>query len=136
MNSEKNPASSIGERIKFAREKLNNISQTELAKRAGISQSFIGALESSNQRNSKYIPEIANALGVSAYWIKTGKDDQSKIDHGNLHDATKEDKKLFSLLLRIPQDERNAMMKMLEIRFDATDQHHQNATIKFTKTTK
>lgn len=47
--------------------------QEDLAAKAKIRQSFIGALEAGNQKNSGYLPEIANALGVSAYWLKTGK---------------------------------------------------------------
>jgi transcriptional regulator with XRE-family HTH domain len=46
--------------------------QEELAKKVGIRQSFIGALESSGQKGSAYLPEIAHALGVDAYWLKTG----------------------------------------------------------------
>lgn len=47
-------------------------SQEDLAKKAGIRQSFIGALESRGQQTSGFLPEIANALGVDAYWLKTG----------------------------------------------------------------
>lgn len=47
-------------------------SQDALAKAAKIRQSFIGALEAGNQKTSGYLPEIAHALGVDAYWLKTG----------------------------------------------------------------
>jgi transcriptional regulator with XRE-family HTH domain len=50
--------------------------QEDLARSAGIRQSFIGALESSNQKTSGYLPEIAYALGVHAMWLKTGKGPQ------------------------------------------------------------
>lgn len=48
-------------------------SQTELASRTKISQSFIGALETSRQKTSKWLPEIARVLGVNPFWLKTGK---------------------------------------------------------------
>lgn len=47
-------------------------SQEALAKAAKIRQSFIGALEAGNQKTSGFLPEIAHALGVDAYWLKTG----------------------------------------------------------------
>lgn len=62
----------LAERLKTERERLG-WSQPELARRAGVSQSFIGALEARNQKGSSWLPEIANALGVNAYWLKTGK---------------------------------------------------------------
>lgn len=48
-------------------------SQTDLAEKVGIKQSFIGALEAKNQKSSSWLPEIAHAFGVDAYWLKTGK---------------------------------------------------------------
>lgn len=51
-------------------------SQDDLANKVGIRQSFIGALEAGNQKTSGWLPEIAYALGVDAYWLKTGKGDK------------------------------------------------------------
>lgn len=53
----------IGKRIKYARERLG-ISQTQLAKRADVSQGAISQLESGSAVSSKYLPQIAQALGV------------------------------------------------------------------------
>ena len=62
----------FAERLRAERE-AKGWSQADLANRLSIAQSFIGALEASNQENSKYLPEIANQLGVDCYWLKTGK---------------------------------------------------------------
>ena len=62
----------LAKRIKDERDS-KEWSESELARRAGIRQSFIGALETKGQQNSKFLPEIAHALGVDAYWLKTGK---------------------------------------------------------------
>lgn len=62
----------LAERLKRERE-AKGWSQPELAKRSGVKQSFIGALEARNQGNSSYLPELANALGVDCYWLKTGR---------------------------------------------------------------
>ncbi len=62
----------LSERLKKERE-AKGWSQDDLAREAKIRQSFIGALEAKGQRTSGYLPEIAHALGVDAYWLKTGK---------------------------------------------------------------
>jgi transcriptional regulator with XRE-family HTH domain len=62
----------LATRLKKARED-KGWTQTELAANAKVKQSFIGALEAKNQKTSGWLPEIAHALGVDAYWLKTGK---------------------------------------------------------------
>lgn len=49
--------------------KSKGLSQTALAKAAGISQQSISRLESGADLTSKYLPQIAKALGVSVYEI-------------------------------------------------------------------
>jgi transcriptional regulator with XRE-family HTH domain len=63
--------SSLAQRMRACRE-AKSWTQPELAKKAKVTQSFIGALEAGNQKTSGYLPEIAHALGVDAYWLKTG----------------------------------------------------------------
>lgn len=70
--------SALSDRLRAERER-KGWSQDDLAREAKIRQSFIGALESKGQKTSGYLPEIAHALGVDAYWLKTGK--------GNKHGA-------------------------------------------------
>jgi transcriptional regulator with XRE-family HTH domain len=62
----------LAERLRQERERLG-WSQTDLARRSGVKQSFIGALEARNQESSGWLPELAHALGVDTYWLKTGK---------------------------------------------------------------
>lgn len=62
----------LAERLQETREE-KELSQQELAARVKISQSFIGALETGRQKTSKWLPEIALALGVNPFWLKTGK---------------------------------------------------------------
>lgn len=61
----------LADRLRKTR-KSKGWSGPDLAKKAGIRQSFIGALESGAQESSGWLPEIAHALGVDAYWLKTG----------------------------------------------------------------
>ena len=71
-------AGTLADRMKAERSRLG-WSQEDLAAKVKIRQSFIGALEAEGQKNSKWLPEIAHALGVSAYWLKTGKGDQGSV---------------------------------------------------------
>lgn len=62
----------LSERLKRIRELKGFATQDALAKAAKIPQSFVGALEAGNQQTSSYLPELAHALGVDAYYLKTG----------------------------------------------------------------
>lgn len=64
----------LGARIRYMR-KVLSISQTELAKRANITQPVISELESDKARTSGHTASIANVLGVNAYWLETGRDE-------------------------------------------------------------
>ena len=50
-----------------------NISQVELGRLTGASQSKIAALESGRNKKPTNIIELSEILGVSAYWLETGK---------------------------------------------------------------
>ena len=65
---------SFAERIKAERERLG-LSQDELAKLVDKKkkQSFISNFETGARNGTAWIVEIAHALGVDAYWLKTGK---------------------------------------------------------------
>lgn len=58
--------SAKGDEIRAAREKLG-LSQAELASRAGTNQQTIDRLERGLTRQSKYMPEIREALGLSPF---------------------------------------------------------------------
>lgn len=62
----------LKERLAAAREDAR-LTQTQLGKKVGAGQSLISNLESGANLSSTSLPEIAHALGVSAYWLKTGK---------------------------------------------------------------
>lgn len=60
-----------GSRVKKCRLALK-ISQSELARRARLTQPTISSLESDNSNTSGSLASIAQALGVSALWLETG----------------------------------------------------------------
>ena len=68
---------SLGDRIRDARKELN-WSQTELARKAGVSQGAISGLESGRNETSKELPSIAFALGKTVEFLISGKENPNR----------------------------------------------------------
>jgi SOS-response transcriptional repressor LexA len=62
----------LAKRLRWAR-KQKRISQEDLGKLAGVSQSTIGNLEAGTRASARKIASIAAALGVDALWLAEGK---------------------------------------------------------------
>lgn len=62
----------LATRLKSVREE-KRLSQKALAKRAGVSPSAIGSLETRRNRTTTLIVPIAKALGVREEWLVSGK---------------------------------------------------------------
>ncbi|SIO50792.1 DNA-binding transcriptional regulator, XRE-family HTH domain [Burkholderia sp. GAS332] len=62
----------LAERLVWARTEAK-LSQSQLAKIVGVSQSAIGNLESGARLTSRKIAAIATALDVNAYWLSDNK---------------------------------------------------------------
>ncbi|WP_254215940.1 helix-turn-helix domain-containing protein [Burkholderia multivorans] len=62
----------LADRLKWARLKAE-LSQEELGKKAGVSQSTIGNLEAGTRNSARRLPQIAAALGVDALWLAEGR---------------------------------------------------------------
>ncbi|WP_230624914.1 helix-turn-helix domain-containing protein [Burkholderia cepacia] len=62
----------LADRLKWARQKAN-LSQEELGKKAGVSQSTIGNLEAGTRNSARRLPQIAAVLGVNALWLAEGR---------------------------------------------------------------
>jgi len=73
---------SISDRLKDRREELR-LTQAQLAKKAGVSQSTIGNIEAGTRTSQNSIPQIAEALGVRAIWLAEGKG--GMLDEPNSH---------------------------------------------------
>lgn len=64
----------IGDRIRDTR-KARDMTQGDLAKRVGLSQGTIGHIEAGRNDSSRYLVQIAAALGVRPEWLESGKGD-------------------------------------------------------------
>ena len=62
----------LRERLISERE-AQGLTQDQLAQRAGCKQSNIGSLESGQQKSSKHLPAIADALNLNALWLAEGR---------------------------------------------------------------
>jgi len=62
----------LADRLKWARLK-SDLSQEELGKKAGVSQSTIGNLEAGTRNTARRLPQIAAVLGVNALWLAEGR---------------------------------------------------------------
>ncbi len=67
---------SLGERLKARREELA-ISQSELSRNTGISQTMISALETATKHRIHDVLELAEKLGVSPDWLALGYGDRN-----------------------------------------------------------
>jgi DNA-binding XRE family transcriptional regulator len=65
---------SLAERLKYARLR-SRMSQTELARLSGVSQTTIASIETGRANASRHIVPIAKALAVSINWLATGSED-------------------------------------------------------------
>lgn len=62
----------LGERLKWARERAG-LSQSELARRVGIKQQSVNAIEKGDKaKRTSYVAELAKELGVNAEWLASG----------------------------------------------------------------
>ena len=62
---------SVGDRIRVERRRLN-MTQQELARKAGVSQATISGLESGRAETSKELPDIASVLGRTTDYLAKG----------------------------------------------------------------
>lgn len=71
----------LGSRVKYARLNVANLTQKELAMKIGVKQPTISSIEKDEQSTTRYLLQIADALGVSAHWLQTGYGVIDKSDH-------------------------------------------------------
>lgn len=74
----------VGDRVRECR-RSRRWSQSELAKRASISQVTVSNVENNLSDQSKFLPQLASALGVSSEYLLSGKEYIEK-SKGNLED--------------------------------------------------
>ncbi|MDC6130800.1 helix-turn-helix domain-containing protein [Burkholderia gladioli] len=77
----------LADRLKWARAR-SGLSQEQLGDKAGVSQSTIGNLEAGTRSSARRLPQIADALGVTALWLAEGRGKPTPdTDLGESYDA-------------------------------------------------
>lgn len=111
----------LAHRLKTERE-AKGWSQPELSDKSRVKQSFIGALEARNQKSSSWLPELAHALGVDAYWLKTGKGDRA----GGRH-LSEDEKALLDALPLLDADVRESWIELAKKKLGRLEASKQKA---------
>lgn len=78
----------LGKRVKEAR-KMAGITQARLGELTGVTQTAIQLLERRDSESSKFVVELAAALGVTAEWLKNGGERPDIAPAGEDHHAEK-----------------------------------------------
>jgi transcriptional regulator with XRE-family HTH domain len=97
----------MADRIKVARLK-SGLSQAELSVQAHLTQQMISKLESGRSQSTSAIFAIGEALGVSAYWLWLGENDNS---HQGSNTAFFDDKSLSEAWLLLSDQQRDEICK-------------------------
>ena len=71
----------FSERLLYARQQ-RGLSQADLARLCGLSQSAISNYENGTRRDAREILELARALNVSALWLRKGTGKMEFMDEG------------------------------------------------------
>jgi transcriptional regulator with XRE-family HTH domain len=104
----------LGKRIKQRREELG-LDQVALANKVGMSQPNLAHLESGRNHRTKYLPEIARELGVTAEWLSTGGGELRIAVNNPLPEVTtSEAVRLLNLYEACDEESRTLMMRSAE----------------------
>lgn len=96
----------FADRLKESRVRAG-LTQEGLAKAIGQkSQSVISSIESGQNKSTSYLPEIAKAVGVDAFWLKTGKGSPNSA-------ALKPDEQLILEAFRLFDDDRREVWLLM-----------------------
>ncbi len=114
----------LRDRIKAERKRLK-LTQGQLAELVDktMGQSFISNLETGLREETPFIAELANALGVDAYWLKTGKGNRL----GPCQELSEEEKLLLTAFPLLERDTRETWMWQAKKSIDAYEASKQNA---------
>ena len=99
------------------------LSQTQLAKLAGVKQSVVGMLETGARKRSAYIPLFAKILKVSALWLAEGKGDKYDISNlpagSKIYVLTNEEKDIQEIFDMILEMKKGSAKHLKSLGFDA-----------------
>jgi transcriptional regulator with XRE-family HTH domain len=126
------PASlkSLGERVAWARVK-RELSQPQLAKRAGVSQGAIGNLESGTRKTSRSLVAIANALRASVEWLDSGKGNWEAAKGTVFDEPTKDEWKLLNEYRALLDKDRKKFAEEIATKAKETQELHDEFLARF-----
>ncbi len=114
----------LKDRIKAERKRLK-LTQGQLAELVdkSMGQSFISNLETGVREETPFIAELAHALGVDAYWLKTGKGNRL----GKCNELSDDERMLLAAFPLLPDATRETWMWQAKKTIDDAEASKQNA---------
>jgi transcriptional regulator with XRE-family HTH domain len=104
----------VGVRIKARIEAIEGMSQSELARRVGITQGTIAALISGRSRSSTYLHQIARELGTTPSYL-SGETDDLGGDVPRAPDLSYDELAWVHYWRALHGDERDAMVRVVRL---------------------
>jgi transcriptional regulator with XRE-family HTH domain len=112
VKTEKPDWSTLAKRLKWARDK-RGLSQTQLAKAAGVAQGTIGNLESAERKSARKLVSIAAALQVQPAWLESGRGDWEAAKGAVFNALSTEERELLNHWRHLLGSDRRAKLREL-----------------------
>lgn len=97
----------------FALVKAKKLTQKEFAKRCGVSEKVVSQWKGDSRSYEKYLPQIADALGVTVGVIVGGENAPANGDGAEMVASTPAEKYLLSLLQNASEEEQNRLVELV-----------------------
>lgn len=104
----------VGARIKARIKAIEGMSQSELARRVGITQGTIAALISGRSRSSTYLHQIARELRTTPSYL-SGETDDPGADVPSAPDLSYDELAWVSYWRALQGDERDALVRVVRL---------------------
>lgn len=107
----------LSERLKFLRH-LHDLSQAELAEKAGTTQQAIQQAEAGKARQPRYLHKLAQELDISVEWMVFGQASESNDKNLQKHGAGFDDKAsdVLQNFFSMPEEDQELIFQLMKSR--------------------
>lgn len=112
----------LSDRLKYTRT-LNNLSQAELAVKAGTTQQAIQQAENGKARQPRYLHQLANALDIPLQWMMFGEaqgSDMSVISQKVRQGLEEKSSDVLDSFYAMPEKDQQLIYELMQSRKDDT----------------
>jgi len=109
----------IGERIRYFRKEVQNLTQEEFSKRINVGRANVASIEKNRIAvTDRVISDICNAFSLSEHWLRTGEGEMYEETETTLfsafakqYDLSEAEQKAAKYLLQLSSDERQQILR-------------------------